>query len=91
PSTPRYHTSNLLLTSILPGPKEQNPDQIQQFLRPIVSDLLHMWGNRIKVPMESIVGRLVWVILVDIVCDKPAAHKIEGFGSHSHTYLCMCC
>ncbi|KAG1722930.1 uncharacterized protein EDB91DRAFT_1255845 [Suillus paluster] len=30
----RYRTSNLMCTSILPGPKEQNLDQIQQFLRP---------------------------------------------------------
>ncbi|KAG2351109.1 hypothetical protein BDR07DRAFT_1502581, partial [Suillus spraguei] len=33
----RYRTSNLMCTSILPGPKEQNPDQIQRFLRPIIS------------------------------------------------------
>ncbi|KAF9229435.1 hypothetical protein BS17DRAFT_689258, partial [Gyrodon lividus] len=88
----RYHTSNLLLTSISPGPKEQNPGQIQWFLRPIVSDLLCLWRNGIKVPTESCPeGHLVWVTLVAVVCDKPAAHKIRGFGSHSDTYLCMCC
>ncbi|KAF8835076.1 hypothetical protein BDN67DRAFT_992532 [Paxillus ammoniavirescens] len=35
--------------------------------------------------------RLVRVILVAVVCDKPAAHKIGGFSSHSHTNLCTCC
>ncbi|KAF8431526.1 hypothetical protein L210DRAFT_3415850, partial [Boletus edulis BED1] len=36
-------------------------------------------------------GRLVRVILVTVVCDKPAAHKIGGFASHSHTYFCTVC
>ncbi|KIJ11917.1 hypothetical protein PAXINDRAFT_83790, partial [Paxillus involutus ATCC 200175] len=88
----RYRTSNLLLTSILPGPKEQNPDQIQRFLRPIMSDLLRLWIDGIRVPTASCPeGRLVRVALVAVVCDKPAAHKIGGFGSHSHTYLCTGC
>jgi hypothetical protein len=40
-------------TSILPGPKEQNPDQIQRFLRPIVSNLLRLWKIGIRLPTES--------------------------------------
>lgn len=36
-------------------------------------------------------GRLVRVILVAVVCDKPAAHKIGGFASHSHTNFCSLC
>ena len=36
-------------------------------------------------------GRLVHVILVAVVCDKPAAHKIGGFVSHSHTNFCNIC
>ncbi|KIN99861.1 hypothetical protein M404DRAFT_108845, partial [Pisolithus tinctorius Marx 270] len=88
----RYRTSNLLLTSILPGPKEQSPDEIQRFLRPIVSDLLRLWRDGIRVSTPSSPnGRLVRVVLVAVVCDKPAAHKISGFGSHSHTYFCHDC
>ncbi|KIK79292.1 hypothetical protein PAXRUDRAFT_161649, partial [Paxillus rubicundulus Ve08.2h10] len=36
-------------------------------------------------------GRLVRVALVAVVCDKPAAHKIGGFASHSHTNFCTAC
>ncbi|KAL4073275.1 hypothetical protein V8B97DRAFT_2023066 [Scleroderma yunnanense] len=54
---------------ILPGPKEQNLDKIQHFLRPIVSDLLF--------PTPSCPdGHLVCIVLVAIVCNKPAAHKL---------------
>jgi hypothetical protein len=42
-----------MCTSILPGPKEQNPDEIQRFLRPMVSDLLRLWKDGITVPTES--------------------------------------
>ena len=42
-----------MCTSILPGPKEQNPDEIHRFLRPIISDLLRLWKDGIKVPTES--------------------------------------
>jgi len=38
-----------------------------------------------------ILGRLVRVILVAVVCDKPAAHKIGGFASHSHNNFCTLC
>lgn len=39
----------------------------------------------------TILGRLVRVILVAVVCDKPAAHKMGGFASHSHNHFCTLC
>ncbi|KAG1719167.1 uncharacterized protein EDB91DRAFT_1011243, partial [Suillus paluster] len=36
-------------------------------------------------------GRLVCIILVAVICDKPAAHKVGGFASHSHTNFCTLC
>jgi hypothetical protein len=38
-----------------------------------------------------VTGRLIRVALVAVVCNKPAAHKIGGFGSHSHTQFCTKC
>ena len=31
---------------------------------------------------------LVWVVLVAVVCDCPAASKVGGFPSHSHQLFC---
>ncbi|KIN99331.1 hypothetical protein M404DRAFT_39984, partial [Pisolithus tinctorius Marx 270] len=88
----RYQTANLMCMSIMPGPKEQTPDQVQCFLQPIISDLLQLWKYGIKIPTESQPeGCLIHVTLVAVMCDKPAAHKIGGFASHSHNYYCMCC
>ncbi|KAG2046440.1 hypothetical protein BDR06DRAFT_977476 [Suillus hirtellus] len=79
---------NLGVDCILPGPKEQNPNQIQRFLRPIISDLLPLWKVGVQLPMELCPqGWLVYVILMAVVCDKLAAHKIEGFASHFHMHF----
>ena len=106
----RHRVSNLLLTSVLPGPKEQTPDELQRFLRPVVNDLKRLWRDGISIQTPSCLpgestyliihsfmyswaspARLVRVALVAVVCDKPAAHKMGGFGSHSHTRFCTRC
>lgn len=76
----------------MPGPKEQNPDQVQRFMRPFVNELLRLWieGFSIVTP-DFPLGLLVRVILICVICDKPAAHKLGGFGSHSHTFFCTRC
>ena len=37
------------------------------------------------------IGHLIRVILMAIIYDKPAAHKIGGFVSYSHTKFCTLC
>ena len=58
----------------------------------IVNELLRLWlhGIYVKTPKYPD-GRLVRIILVAVVCDKPAAHKLGGFGSHSHRFFCTRC
>ena len=85
----RFRATNLLLTCIIPGPKETDPDQTQRFLRVLVNELLRLWKHGAVIPTHRHpAGRLVRVVLVGVFCDKPAAHKLGGFGSHSHTYFC---
>jgi len=49
----RYRVSNLMLTSIFPGPKEQSGDQVQRCLRPIVNDLYDLWKNGVRIRTPS--------------------------------------
>ncbi|KAJ7301764.1 hypothetical protein DFH08DRAFT_992213 [Mycena albidolilacea] len=76
PAHLRYRTANLLLAGIMPGPKEAIPTSASVFF---------------GFSSTSSCGRLVRVALVAVVCDKPAAHKLGGFGSHSHTNFCTMC
>lgn len=76
----------------MPGPKEANVDQVHGYMRVLVNELLRLWeeGVIIKTPKYP-QGRLVRVALVAVVCDKPAAHKLGGFGAHSHHLFCTKC
>jgi hypothetical protein len=80
----------MLLSTILPGPKEQDADQVQRYMRIIVNELLRLWndGFLIDTPEGQL---LVRVLLLCICCDKPAAHKMGGFGGHSHRMFCTRC
>lgn len=82
----------MLLSGIMPGPKEQDSDSVQRFLRVFVNELLRLWRDGFVTETPSSPGgRRVRVILVCVICDKPAAHKLGGFGSHSHTFFCTRC
>ncbi|KAJ3525424.1 hypothetical protein NMY22_g10588 [Coprinellus aureogranulatus] len=87
----RYRTANLILTGIMPGPKEQNPDECQRFLRIFVNELIRLWHGAVIVTPSCPQGRRVEVILICVCCDKPAAHKMGGFASHSHRFFCTRC
>ncbi len=39
----------------------------------------------------NLLAWLVRVALIAVVCDKPAAHKMGGFASHSHNTFCTRC
>lgn len=74
---------------IIPGPKETDPDQTQQYVRILVNELIRLWNHGVVLPTyKHPRGRRIRVILVGVFCDKPAAHKLGGFGSHAHTFFC---
>ena len=88
----RYRASNLLLLGVMPGPKEQDPEEIQAFLHILVGELLRLWKDGMRVVTKRHPeGRLVRVALVGVICDKPAAHKMGGYASHSHRHFCTMC
>ena len=88
----RYRTANLLLVGIIPGPREPNPDEVQKFLCVLVNELLRLWYHGFMVKTRKYPnGRRARLVLVGVICDKPAAHKLGGFGSHSHTFFCTFC
>ena len=58
----------------------------------VVNELLRLWKDGIRIATAGYPeGRLIRVILVCVICDKPAAHKLGGFGSHAHRFFCTRC
>lgn len=85
----RFRAANLLLTMIIPGPNEANPDETQYYIRVLANELILLWRDGVVIPTPRYPqGRLVRAILVGVFCDKPAAHKLGGFGSHAHNFFC---
>lgn len=40
---------NKILVGVIPGPHEPNVDTINNFLGPMVTELLHLWNNGMTV------------------------------------------
>ena len=76
----------------MPGPKEADVDQVHYYMIILVNELLRLWADGVIIYTSKYpLGRLVRIALVAVVCDKPAAHKLGGFGSHSHQFFCTKC
>ncbi|CAE6412054.1 unnamed protein product [Rhizoctonia solani] len=82
---------NKILVGVTPGPHEPNVDTINNFLDPMVDELLELWNNGMTIRGES--GELIEsaVALVACACDSPAARKLGGFGGTGSTYPCTSC
>ncbi|KAH9853892.1 hypothetical protein C2E23DRAFT_858962 [Lenzites betulinus] len=77
------------IVNLPPYLRETDPDQTQRYLRVLVNELIRLWHVGVVLPTyRNPQGRRVRVALIGVFCDKPAAHKIGGFGSHAHTFFC---
>jgi Transposase family tnp2 len=80
PPSLRYKPENLYMVGIIPGPKEPQTDEVNNFLRPLVDDLLPSWKEGIwytktyRYPL----GRRARSALFPLVCDMLGARKVAG-------------
>ncbi|CAG8788985.1 36398_t:CDS:2 [Gigaspora margarita] len=71
----RYRSENFILAGIIPGPKEPDTSQLQNYFQPIVNELKQLWsGQLIKTTLYP-VGCMFHCALIKISYDIPAAHK----------------
>lgn len=79
PISLRNKPENLYL-SVIPGPREPETDQINNFLRPLVNDLIPSWkqGTWFTQTNREPQGRRVRSALGPLVCDLLAARKVGG-------------
>ncbi|CAG8578994.1 10212_t:CDS:2 [Cetraspora pellucida] len=69
----RYRNENLILVGIIPGPKEPNTKQLQNYLQPMVNELKQLWSSQIFKTTQYPIRRMFRCALVQIACDIPAA------------------
>lgn len=93
PREMRYRPENMFLFGIIPGPNEPPLACLNHYLRPLVDVLLEFWFTGIRFSRTCVYyyGRVVRCALICVVCDLPAARKINGFASFHHTQMCAMC
>lgn len=93
PPEMRYKPENMFLFGIIPGPNEPPLACLNHYLRPLVDMLLEFWftGIRFSRTCAYYYGRVVRCAVICVVCDLPAARKINGFASIHHTQMCAMC
>lgn len=89
----RYRPENIFLAGVIPGPGEPSKEQMNELLRPLISDLLISWrdGFFLDRTPNSPSGRRVRCALVPIIADLPAARRLAGIGSYASSHWCSEC
>lgn len=93
PADIRYNTENMYLCGVIPGPKKPSLEQINNFIRPLVNELLEFWnpGVFFSRTAHHRHGRAVVLALIPLVCDVLGARQVGGFLSHAATLFCSFC
>lgn len=83
----------MYLAGIIPSPAEPPTSCINNYIQPLVDDLLDFWspGVQFSCTHQFRHGRHVLCALAAVVCDLPASRKLASFASHSHDFFCLIC
>lgn len=88
PRAIRFRPENIIITGIIPGPKE--PKSMNSYLRPLVKELNTLWTDGFSLSINSQTVK-IRVALLATVCDIPATQKIGGFCGHNSKQACWKC
>ena len=81
PRTERYKSHNILTLAVIPGPKEPKLHEINNYLYPIINQLVHLWSGYNIVTHENKSGRFIRGAIIGCSSDVPATRKLCGFIS----------
>ncbi|CAE6534790.1 unnamed protein product, partial [Rhizoctonia solani] len=88
----RARPENKIVVGVIPGPHEPNVDTINNFLEPMVQELLSLWDKGVAIDdPDNGIPRDICAALVACACDSPAARKLGGFPGTGGTYPCTAC
>ena len=89
PREERYNSENIILTGVIPGPREPKKT-MNSYLRPLVDELKILWDG-VVMNCASGTPLIVRAALLCTSCDIPAARKVSGFVGHSAYRACSRC
>src|SRR6266542_2333397 len=78
PRNVRFNKENILTLGLLPGPSEVKLDKINNYLTPIINELLDFWDG-VKLPTKKCPnGKKIRLAVICCSNDIPAARKLCG-------------
>ena len=80
----------MFLYGVVPGPDEPPLACLNHYLHHLIDELLELWytGVQFSHTQEHFYGQVVQCALVCVVCDLPAACKLNGFASLNYNQAC---
>ena len=81
PYTECYKSHNILTLAVIPGPKEPKLHEINNYLYPIINQLVHLWSGYNIVTHENKSGRFIRGAIIGCSSNVPATRKLCGFIS----------
>ncbi|OAD74827.1 hypothetical protein PHYBLDRAFT_102084, partial [Phycomyces blakesleeanus NRRL 1555(-)] len=91
PREERMKPENIILVGVMSGPKEVKIDQMNNFLEPLVDELVELYSGITVKTAAFPNGTIVCAALMCVACDIPAARKTAGFTGHASTNTCHKC
>ena len=92
PRNVRFKMENVIIVSTIPGPKEPNYYQLNNYLCPMVDELKKLWqGILFKTPHSFLKTTVIRAALCYLSSDLPATRKLCGFYGYNATYGCSKC
>ncbi|OAD70517.1 hypothetical protein PHYBLDRAFT_148432 [Phycomyces blakesleeanus NRRL 1555(-)] len=82
---------NIILVGVMPGPKEAKINQMNNFLEPLVDELVELYGSITMKTPEFPNGTSIHAALMCVACDISAARKTAGFTGFASTNACHIC
>ena len=90
----RYKPENMYLAGIIPGPRKPSMEQLNNFLNPLIDDMVVSWERGVQFSRTaSHRDRVTRSAIACVVCDLPAARKtaqLAGATSHFYCSACHC-
>lgn len=84
----RYLKENIIIYSVIPGPKE--PAQLDSILNGLVDQLLDLYRNGVTVKVDG-KEETIRCLLLGLHCDLPASRKASGHAGHNAIQGCARC
>lgn len=89
----RYKPENMYLAGIIPGPTQPSLENLNHYIRPLVSQLAASWAQGVRYSRTANYpeGRVTRSAVALAVCDLPAARHLAALAGTTSHFLCSAC